>query len=50
MNVGSPYHSSRDEVLVDKRTCEETEKMIRKSAGHSTDEASNDRRGKGPRQ
>lgn len=36
-------------VLVDKRTSEETEMMIRKSAGHSTDEASNDRGGKDPR-
>jgi hypothetical protein len=49
VNVGSPYHSSREEVLVDKRTSEETEMMIRKSAGHSTDEASNDRGGKDPR-
>jgi hypothetical protein len=49
VNVGSPYHSSRGEVLVDKRTSEETEMVMRKSAGRSTDEASNDRGGKDPR-
>jgi hypothetical protein len=49
VNVGSPYHPSMMGVLVANCTSEETEMMIRKSAGHSTCEASNDRGGKDPR-
>lgn len=48
MNVGSPHHSFSRKVLADKRTSKEAEMMMRKSAGHSTWEASNDRGGKGP--
>lgn len=49
MNVGSPHHSFNMEVLADKRTSEGAKMVMRKSAGHSTDEASNERGGKGPR-
>lgn len=49
MNVGSPHHSFSMKVLADKRTSKGAEMVMRKSAGHSTDEASNDRGGKGPR-
>lgn len=49
MNVGSPHQSFRMEVLADKRTSKGAEMMMGKSAGQSTDEASNDRGGKGPR-
>jgi len=48
VNVGSSYRSFVRKVLADKRTGEEAEMGIRKSAGHSTCEASNDRGGKGP--
>ena len=49
MNVGSPYRSFVKKVSADKRRSEEAEMVIRKSAGNSTDEASNDRGGKDPR-
>lgn len=49
MNVGSPHHSFSMKVLADKRTSKGAEMVMRKSAGHSTDEAINDRGGKGPR-
>lgn len=49
MNVGSPHHSFSMKVLADKRTSKEAEMVMRKSAGQSTYEASNDRGGKGPR-
>ena len=49
MNVGSPYRSFVKKVSADKRTSEEAEMGIRKSAGYSTYEASNDRGGKDPR-
>jgi len=49
VNVGSPYRSFVKRVSADKRTIEEAEMAIMKSAGHSTDEASNDRGGKDPR-
>ena len=44
-----PCDSFEKEVLADKRTSEEAEMVMRKSAGHSTEEASNDRGGKDPR-
>jgi len=47
--VGSPHHSFNMKVLADKRTSKGAEMVMRKSAGNSTDEASNDRGGKGPR-
>jgi hypothetical protein len=49
VNVGSPHHSFSMKVLADKRISEGAEMVMGKSAGHSTDEASNDRGGKGPR-
>jgi len=49
VNVGSTHHSFRVKVLADKRTSKGAEMVMGKSAGQSTDEASNDRGGKGPR-
>ena len=46
MNVGSPYRTFVKKVSADKRRSEEAEMVIRKSAGNSTNEASNDRGGK----
>jgi hypothetical protein len=48
VNVGDPNGSSK-EVSTDKNKIEEDEMVVGSQMDHSTDEASNDGRGKDPR-